>query len=67
MASASVAAALVTTACVAAPISHLVSMEVIEGLVSTLRMWTNVAVMWIEAVINVAIELVGSAEPGTGS
>jgi hypothetical protein len=41
--------------------------EVIERLFSTLRMWTNVAVMWIEAVINVAVEVVGAVEPGAGS
>jgi hypothetical protein len=52
---------------VAASIPHLVSVEVIEGLVSTLRMWTNVAVMWIEAVINVAVEVVGAVEPRAGS
>jgi len=54
-------------ACVAAPITHLVSAEVIEGLVSTSRKWTTVAVMWIEAVIHVAVEVVGAMEPGAGS
>jgi hypothetical protein len=49
MASAFVASAF----SVGASITHLVSVEVIEGRLSTLRMWTNVAVMWIEAVINV--------------
>jgi hypothetical protein len=39
----------------------------IEGLISTRRMWTNVAVMWIEAVINVAVELVGAVEPRASS
>jgi hypothetical protein len=42
---------------VAAPITHLVSTEVIEGVVSTFRVWTMVAVMWIEAVVNVAVEV----------
>jgi len=55
------------SACVAAPITHLVSVEMIEGLVSTLRMWTLVAVMWIETIINVAVEIVGAVEPGAGS
>src|SRR5258708_5793379 len=58
---------MASAACVAAPITHLVSVEVIEGLVSTLRMWTSVAVMWIEAVINVAVEVVGAVEPRPGS
>jgi len=41
--------------------------EVIKGLVSTFRMWTSVAVMRIETVINVALEVVGAVEPRTGS
>ena len=61
------AAACVAAAYVTAARTHLVSMEVIEGLVSTSRKWTTVAVMWIEAVINVAVEFVGVVEPGTGS
>jgi hypothetical protein len=52
---------------VAASITHLVSVEVIKGLVSTIRMWTSVALMWIEAVINVAVEVVGTVEPRAGS
>ena len=52
---------------VAAPITHLISVEVIEGLFSTIRMWTNVAVMRIETVINVALEVVGAMEPRAGS
>ena len=52
---------------VGASITHLVSVEVIEGRLSTLRMWTNVAVTWIEAVINVAAEVVGAVEPRAGS
>src|SRR5258708_3120853 len=54
-------------ACVAGPITHLVSAEVIEGPVSTLRMWTMVAVMRIEAVVHVAVEVVLPVEPGAGS
>jgi hypothetical protein len=30
-------------------------------------MWTHVAVMWIEAAINVAAEVVGAVEPRAGS
>jgi hypothetical protein len=47
--------------------THLVSVEVIEGLVSMSRKWTTVALMWIEAVINVAVEVVGAVEPWAGS
>jgi hypothetical protein len=48
----------------AASVTHLVSVKVIEGFVSTFRCWTSIAVMWIEAVIHVAVEPVGSVEPG---
>jgi hypothetical protein len=30
-------------------------------------MWTSVAVMWIEAIINVAVEVRGAVKPRTGS
>ena len=53
--------------CVAASIAHLVSVEVIKGFFSTFRMWTNVAVMWIETVINVATEVMWPVEPRAGS
>jgi len=61
------AAACVAAAYVTAATTHLVSMEVIEGLVSTSRKWTTVAVMWIEAVINVTAKVVGAVKPGAGS
>jgi|SRR6266849_3790203 len=61
------ASARMASACVPAPITHFVSVEVVKGLVSSLRMWTFVTVMWIETVINVALELVGAVEPGAGS
>src|SRR5881396_3164798 len=67
MAAACVTAAYVTAAYVTATSTHLISMEVIEGLVSTSRKWTTVAVMWIEVVINVAVEVVGTVEPEAGS
>src|ERR1700682_1316038 len=63
MASTSVASA----ARVAASITHFVSVKMIEGLFSTLWMWTSIAVIWIEAVINMAAELVGAVEPRAGS
>jgi hypothetical protein len=56
-----------SSAYVAAPIAHLVSTEVIEGFVSTLWKWTMVAVVGIEAIINVAIELVRPVKPRTRS
>jgi hypothetical protein len=67
VAAASVAAARVAAVCVTAASTHLVSMEVIEGSVSTSRKWTMVAMMWIEAVINVAVKACGAVKPGTGS
>jgi hypothetical protein len=67
MASACVASAYVASVSVAAPITHLVSVEVIKGLLSTVRMWTSVAVMWIETVIDVAVEVVSTVEPRAGS
>ena len=58
---------MASTAGVAAPIPHLVSVEMIEGLVSAFRMWTSLAVMRIEAVINVAVEVVRTVEPRASS
>jgi hypothetical protein len=60
-------ASVASGASVTAPITHLVSVEVIEGPISRRRIWTVVAVMWIEAVINGAVEVVGAVEPGAGS
>jgi len=59
--------ATASAACVAPPITHLVAVEVIEGLVSTLRMRTGIAVIWIEAVIDVAVEVARTVEPRAGS
>jgi hypothetical protein len=61
------AARVAAAARVASPITHLVSMEVIEGLVSMLRNWTAVSVVWIEAVVHVAVKACGAMEPGAGS
>jgi hypothetical protein len=52
---------------VPAPITHLVPVEVIEGLVSMLREWTAIAVMWIKAVIYVAVEASRAMKPRAGS
>jgi hypothetical protein len=69
MASASVASAFSVGSgfSVVTSITHLVSVEVIEGRLSTIRMRTNVSVMWIEAVINVAAEVMRATEPRAGS
>ena len=61
------AARMASAACVAASITHLVTVEVVEGLISTLWMWTSVAVMWVEAVINLAAEACGAVEPRAGT
>src|SRR5258707_922458 len=58
---------MASAACVAAPVTHLVSVEVIEGLVSAVRMWTSVAVWGIEAVTNVPVEVGGAGDPRPGS
>jgi hypothetical protein len=50
-----------------ASITSLVSVKVIEGPVSMLRKWTVVAVMWIKAVIHVAVEAMWAMEPRAGS
>jgi len=61
------AACVASAGYMAAPIPHLVSVKVIEGLISTVRMWTSVAVMWIEAVIHVTVEVGWAVKPRTGS
>ena len=52
---------------VTASVAHFVSVEMIEGLISRFRMRTGVAVMRIEAIINVAVEVVRTVEPGAGT
>src|SRR5258708_6338228 len=61
------AAGVTHAAYTAVSITRLVSVKVVEGLLSTRGMWTHVAVMWIVAVINVAAEVVGAVEPRAGS
>jgi hypothetical protein len=39
-------ASVVSAACIAAVTTHLVSVKVVEGHVSTSRKWTTVAMMW---------------------
>ena len=60
-------ASAVTAARVAAPITHLVPVEVIEGSVSMFREGAAVPVMWIETVVHVAVEVAWAMEPRAGS
>jgi hypothetical protein len=48
---------------VAASITRSVSVKVIEGLVSVLGMWTNVAVTEDRSDYQVAVKVMGSVEP----
>ena len=48
-------------------IPRLVGLKVGEGLRPTIRHWASVTVMWIVAVIDVAIEAVRAVEPGASS
>lgn len=50
-------------ACMTAPIPRLVAMEVIEALRPAFRQWSSVAVMWVIAIVDVAIEAVVAVEP----
>src|ERR1700757_4975603 len=52
---------------VPASIAHFVSVEMIKGLLTTFRMWTSVAMLRIEAVVNVTVEVVRTVEPRAGS
>src|ERR1700758_236448 len=52
---------------VAYPITHLISMKVIEGPISTLRKWTVVAMVRIEAIVHVTVEAMWAMKPGTRS
>ena len=58
---------LLSMAAAAVPPAHLISVKVIEWPVSMLRERTVIAMMWIEAVIHMAIEVISAMEPGTGS
>jgi hypothetical protein len=53
----------VTSYCMAASITHFVTVEVIKRPVSTVRMWTNVAMVGIESIINMAVKIVRAMEP----
>jgi hypothetical protein len=51
---------------VTASVAHFISMEM-KGLLAAFRMWTSVAMLRIEAVVHVTVEVVRTAEPRAGS
>jgi hypothetical protein len=55
------------TADVALAITHFVSAKVVEGLITMLRKGTVVAVLWVEAVVHMAVEAMRAMEPGASS
>ena len=59
-------AAIVAWGCddVSASIPGLICLEMVEGFRAAPRHGTSVSVMWIEAVVNVAMEVVRAVEPG---
>lgn len=60
-------AASVTATHVAPAITNFVPVEMIEGPGPMLREWTPVPTMWIKAVVNVTVKIVGAVKPRTGS
>ncbi len=52
---------------VTSAITRLISLEVVEGFRSTLRQWSVVAVMGIEAIVDMAVKAMRAMEPRTGS
>jgi hypothetical protein len=52
---------------VASPIPRLISMEVVEALRPAIWQRSNVTVMRIEAVVNMAVKAVRAMKPGTSS
>jgi hypothetical protein len=54
---------MIAGACMASPIARFVAVEVIEGLFAALWIRSMVAVAGVEAVIDMAVELAGAAEP----
>jgi len=54
------------TSRVTASITHLVSAEMIEGLVSVLRKRTVVAMVWVEPIVNAAVKVTRDVKPRAG-
>src|ERR1700727_609681 len=52
---------------VTASVAHFISVEMIKGLLAVFRIWTSVAMLRIEAVFNVTVEVVRTVEPRAGS
>ena len=52
---------------VTASVAHFISVEMIKGLLAVFRIWTSVAMLRIEAVVNVTVEVVRTVEPRAGS
>ena len=58
---------MASVAYVAPPVPRLVSMEVVEALRSALRQWSNVTMMRIKAVVDMAVKVAMAVKPGTGA
>jgi hypothetical protein len=58
---------MIAGACMASPIARLVSVEVIERLFAAARRRPSVAVAGIIAVVDMAVEVAGAAEPAAGT
>jgi len=62
-----VSAAVVCLSDVTAPIASLIPIEMIEGASAALRRWAVVAVAWIIAIVDMAVEAGTAVVPGTSS
>jgi hypothetical protein len=58
---------MASVAYVAAPISRLVGLEMVEALRPALRHWSGVAVMRIKPVVNMSVKAVRAVKPRTGA
>ena len=58
---------VIAGACMASPIARLVAVEVIERLFAAARHRSSVAVAGIIAVVDMAVEVAGAAEPAAGA
>jgi hypothetical protein len=61
------AGVMARVACVASPVARLVTVEVVEPLLTALRHRSVVTVVWIKAVVDVAVKPARAVEPGTGA
>jgi len=58
---------VIAGACMASTIARLVAVEVVEGLFAALRVRSMVAVAGVKAVVDMAVEVAGAAEPAAGA